>query len=72
MSAVVVEWLGLKPCWKLCCGMNWRIEFRISFSSSFEIVDKRESGRYEEGFDGFLPGFSLGMIIAFFHWGGYS
>lgn len=47
VSAVVVEWLGLKPCWKLFCGMNWRIEFSISFSSSFEIVDKREIGRYE-------------------------
>ena len=33
-------------------------------------MDKREIGRYEEGFDGSLPGFSLGMINAFFHRGG--
>lgn len=42
----------------------------ISFSRSLEMVASREMGRYEEGFDGSLPGFSLGIIIALFHIGG--
>ena len=39
----------------------------MSFSKSLQSVDKREIGRYEDGRLGSFLGFSLGIIIAFFH-----
>lgn len=42
----------------------------MSFSKSFETVDKREIGLYEEGCLGSLFGLSMGIIMACFQKGG--
>ena len=70
VSKVVVECLGLNPC--CCCidGSEGDISLSISFSKSFESVDKREIGLYKEGCFGYLFGLSIGIMLACFQNGG--
>lgn len=52
--------------------MRGFILLSMSFSNVFAMVDRREMGRYEEGWVGGLFGFNMGMIFACFQFWGMS
>ena len=44
VSRVVVECCFLKPCWVLAIGNWWDVLRKISFSRTFDIVERRDMG----------------------------
>ena len=66
-SAVVVEWLVLKPCWCCMLGMFCVISGRTVFSRVLTIRDRREIGLYDMLSPKFLLGFGIGILFASFH-----
>jgi len=66
----VVLWPALKPNCSL--GMFWSIPNIFNLVSSTRSASllnelSKETGRYEEGSSGFLPGLRMGMTMDFFH-----
>ena len=64
-SAVLVEWLPLKPCCVKMCGMLFVIYGSSVFSSVFAINERSEMGRCAMFMS--LFGFGIGMMFASFH-----
>jgi hypothetical protein len=66
----VMLWRAWKPNWlafsKFLSAMCLRIVFRINFSKSLPVVDRRLIGRKFSGNFGFLAGFARAMILASF------
>ena len=63
-SAVLVEWLLLKPCSVEMCGMLYGSSV---FSSVFAITERSEMGLYDVPMFMSLFGFGIGMMFASFH-----
>ena len=63
-SAVLVEWLLLKPCCVEMCGMLFVMYGSSVFSSVFAIT---EMGLYDVPIFMSLFGFGIGMMFASFH-----
>ena len=63
LSAVVVEWFFLKPCWKSGTGRQSVNSGRRSLSRTLAAGQRRETGRYDLDSQGSLPGFGSGMIV---------
>ena len=64
-SAVLVEWLLLKPCCVEMCGMLFVMYGSSVFSSVFVITERSEMGLYDVPMSMSLFGF--GMMFASFH-----
>ena len=62
-SAVLVEWLLLKP----CCVEIFVIYGSSVFSSVFAIIERSEMGLYDVHMFMSLFGFGIGMMFASFH-----
>ena len=65
-SAVLVEWLLLKPCCVEMCGMLVVMYGRSVFSS-FAITERSEMGMYDVPMFMSLFGFDIRMMFASFH-----
>ena len=65
-SAVLVEWLPLKPCCVEMCGMLF-VMYGSSVSSVFAITERREMGLYDVPMFMSLFGFGIGMMFVSFH-----
>lgn len=59
-----------KPCWWLAGGNEEFICGRMSASSTLAAGHRREIGLYEAASASFLPGFSKGIMVDFFHMAG--
>ena len=66
-SAVLVEWLLLKPCCVEMCGMLFVMYGSIVFTSVFAITERTEMGLYDVPMLMSLLGFGIGMMFASFH-----
>ena len=66
-SAVLVEWLLLKPCCVEMCGMLFVMYGSSVFSSVFAITERSEMGLYDVPMFMSLFGFGIGMMFASFH-----
>ena len=66
-SAVLVEWLLLKPCSVELCGMLFVMYGSSVFSSVFVITERNEMGLYDVPIFMSLFGFGIGMMFASFH-----
>ena len=62
-SAVLVEWLLLKPCCVEMCGMLFVIYGSSVFSSVFAITERSEVGLYDVSMFMSLFGFGIGIIF---------
>ena len=63
-SAVIVEWLLLKPCCVEMCGMMYGSSV---FSSVFAITERSAIGLYDVPMCMSLFGFGIGMMFASFY-----
>ena len=61
-SAVLVEWLLLKPCCVEMCGMLFVMYGNSVFSSDFAIFVKSEMGLYDVPIFMSLFGFGIGIL----------
>ena len=66
-SAVLVEWLFLKPCCVEMCGMLYLMYGSSVFSSVFAITERSEMRLYNVPMFMSLFGFGIGMMFASFH-----
>ena len=66
-SAVLVEFLLLKPCCVEMCGMLFVMYGGSVFSSVFAITERSEMGLYDVPMFMSLFGFGIGMMFASFH-----
>ena len=66
IRAVVVECIGLKPCWVALLGSNAR-KGRMSLSRTLLAGQRREIGLYDFESAGSFPGFGKGITVASFH-----
>ena len=66
-SAVLVEWLLLKPCCVDMCGMLFVMYGSSVFSSVFAITERSQMGLYDVRMFMSLFGFGIGMMFASFH-----
>ena len=66
-SAVLVEWLLLKPCCVEMCGTLLVMYGNSVFSGVFAITGRSEMGLYEVPMFMSLFGFGIGIIFASFH-----
>ena len=66
-SAVLVEWLLLKPCCVDMCGMLLVMYGSSVFSSVFAITERSEMGLYDMPMFMSLFGFGIGIMFASFH-----
>ena len=66
-SAVFVECWVMNPCCVVMIGMLGVMYGRITFSSVFEITDRRDIGLYYVPMLMSLLGFGIGMMLANFH-----
>ena len=66
-SAVLVEWLLLKPCCVEMCGMLFVMYGSSVFSSVFAITERSEIGLYDVHMFMSLFGFGIGMMFASSH-----
>ena len=66
-SAVLVEWLHLKPWCVEMCGMLFVMYGSSVFSSVFAITERREMVLYDVPMFMSLFGFGIGMIFTSFH-----
>ena len=66
-SAVLVEWLLLKPCCVKICGMLFVMYGSSVFSIVFAITERSEMGLYDVPMFMSLFGFGIGMMFASFH-----
>ena len=66
-SAAFVECLGLNPCCVVMFGMFCVIYGRITFSSVFEITDRRDIGLYNVPMLMSLLSLGTGIMLANFH-----
>ena len=66
-SAVLVEWLLLKPCCVEMCGMLYVMYGSIVFSSVFAITERNQMGLYDVPMFMSLFGFGIGLMFASFH-----
>ena len=66
-SAVLVEWLRLKPCCVKMCGMLFVMYGSSVFSSVFAITERSEMGLYDVPMSMSLFGFGIGMMFDSFH-----
>ena len=69
-DVVFVECLVLNPCCVVMFGMFCVMYGRITFSSVFEITDRRDIGLYDVPMLMSLLGLGIGMMLPNFHtWG---
>ena len=66
-SAVLIEWLLLKPCCMEMCGMVFVMFGSSVFSSVFAITERSEMGLYDVPMFMSLFGFGIGIMFASFH-----
>ena len=66
-SALIVEWLLLKPCCVEMCGMLFVMYGSSVFSSILAITEKGEMGLYDVPMFMCLFGFGIGMMFVSFH-----
>ena len=66
-SAVLIEWLLLKPCCVEMCEMLFVMYESSVFSSVFAITERSEMGLYDVPMFMSLFGFGIGMMFASFH-----
>ena len=66
-SAVLAEWLLLKPCCVEMCGMLFVMYGSSVLSSVFAITERSEMGLYDVPMFMSLFGFGIGMMFASFH-----
>ena len=66
-SAMLVEWLHLKPCCVEMCGMLFVMYGSSFFSSIFAITERSEMGLYDVLMFMSLFGFGIGIMFASFH-----
>ena len=66
-SAVLVEWLLLKPCCVEMCGMLFVMYGSSVLSSVFSITERSEMGLYDVSMFMSLFGFGIGMMFVSFH-----
>ena len=66
-SAVLEEWLLLKPCCVEMCGMLFVMYGSSVFSSVFAITERSEMGLYDVHMFISLFGFGIGIMFASFH-----
>ena len=66
-SAVLVEWLLLKPCCVEMCGMLSVMYGSSVFSSVFAITERSEMGLYSVPIFMSLFGFGIGIMFDSFH-----
>ena len=66
-SAVLVEWLLLKPCCVEMCGMLFVMYGSRVFSSVFAITERSEIGLYVVPMFMSLFGFGIGRMFVSFH-----
>ena len=66
-SAVLVEWLPLKPCCVDMCGVLFVMYGSSVFSSVFSITERSEMGLYDVPMFMSLFGFEIGIMFASFH-----
>ena len=66
-SAVLVEWLLLKPCCVEMCGILFVMYGSSVFSSFFAGIERSEMGLYDVPMFMCLFGFRIGMMFASFH-----
>ena len=66
-SAVLVEWLLLKPCCMNICGMLFVMYGSSVFSSVFAITERSEMGLCDVPMFMSLFGSGIGMMFASFH-----
>ena len=66
-SAVLVEWLLLKPCCLEMCGILFVMYGSSVFSSVFTITERSVMGLYDVVMFMSLFGFGICMMIASFH-----
>ena len=67
-SAVLVEWLLLKPCCVEMCGMLFVMYGSSVFPSVFAITERSEMGLYDVPMFISLFGSGIGMMFASFHY----
>ena len=66
-SAVLVEWLRLKPCCVNMCGMLFVMYGSSVFSGVVAITERSEMGQYDVPMFMSLFSFGIGMLFASFH-----
>ena len=66
-SAMLVEWLFLKPCFVEMCGMLFVVYGSSVYSSVFAITERSEMGLYDVPMFMSLFGFGIGLMFASFH-----
>ena len=66
-SAVLVEWLLLKPCYVEICGLLFVMYVSSISSSVFAITERSEMALYDMHMFMSLLGFGIGMMVASFH-----
>ena len=66
-TAVLVEWLLLKPCCVEMCGMLFVMYGNSVFSSVFAITERTDMGLYDVPMFMFLFGYGIGMMFSSFH-----
>ena len=66
-SAVLVEWLILKPCCVEMCGMLFVMYGSSLFSSVFAVTERSEMGLYNVSMFMSLFCFGIGLVFASFH-----
>ena len=66
-SAVLVEWLLLKPCCVEMCGILFVMFGSRVFSCVFAITERSEMGLYDVPILMSLFDFGIGMMVANFH-----
>ena len=66
-SPVLIEWLLLKPCCVVICGMLFVMYGSSVFSSVFVITEKSEMGLYDVPMFMTLFGFGIRMMFASFY-----
>ena len=66
-SAVLVDWLLLKPCCVEMCGMLFVMYGSNVFSSVFAITERSEMGMYDVPMFMSLFGYGIGIMFASFH-----
>ena len=64
-SAVLIEWLLLKPCCVEICGMLFVVYGSSVLSSVFAITERSEMARYDVHMFMSLFGFGIGMMLLF-------
>ena len=66
-SAVLVEWLLLRPCYVDMCGMLFGMCGNSVFSTGFAVTERSEIGLYDVPLFMSLFDFRIGMMFASFH-----